>query len=80
MCLAIPGKLVETHDEARRGYPSGTVDFGGVAKEICLAYTPDARPGDYVLVHAGFSLNVIDEEEAARVFDALRLLEPDEIP
>jgi hydrogenase expression/formation protein HypC len=77
MCLAIPGRLVEAHDDPARGYPSGTVDFGGVSKEVCLAYTPDARPGDYVLVHAGFSLNVIDEEEAARVFEALQLLEPE---
>jgi hydrogenase expression/formation protein HypC len=71
MCLAIPGRIIEVRDEddvARMG----TVDFGGVSKEINLAFVPEAVAGDYVLVHAGFALNTVDEEEAKKVFDYLR--------
>lgn len=65
MCLAIPGKVltVEGGDPA---FLSGKVDFGGVRKEIRFAFTPEVKPGDYVLVHVGFALRVIDEEEAER--------------
>ena len=65
MCLAIPGLLlsVEGDDPAFR---EGKVDFGGVRKQVSLACTPDASPGDYVLVHAGFALQVLDQEEARR--------------
>jgi hydrogenase expression/formation protein HypC len=71
MCLAVPGKIVEIrdHDPVSR---QGIVDFGGVSKEINLSFVPEARPGDYVLVHAGFALNTIDEKEAAQVFEYLR--------
>ena len=71
MCLAVPGKIVEIrdHDPVMR---QGTVDFGGVSKEINLSFVPEAKPGDYVLVHAGFALNTIDEAEAAQVFEYLR--------
>ena len=71
MCLAIPGKILEIrdHDPVTR---MGAVDFGGVLKEINLSFVPEARTGDYVLVHAGFALNAIDEAEAMRVFDYLR--------
>jgi hydrogenase expression/formation protein HypC len=71
MCLAIPGKITGITDEqpvTRRG----TVDFGGITKEVNLAFVPEANPGDYVLVHVGFALSRIDEAEAARVFDYLR--------
>jgi hydrogenase expression/formation protein HypC len=71
MCLAVPGKIVsiEGSDPLLR---SGKVDFAGIVKRINLAYVPDARVGDYVLVHVGFAINTIDESEARQVFDYLR--------
>ncbi len=71
MCLAVPGKIVKIL-EADALLRRGKVDFGGVQKEICLAYTPEAEVGDYVLVHVGFSLSRIDEQEAQRIFEILR--------
>ena len=69
MCLAIPGKILSTEgDDIMR---VGRVDFGGVVKEINLAYVPEAEIGDHVLVHVGFAITVIDEAEAARVFEHL---------
>jgi hydrogenase expression/formation protein HypC len=66
MCLGIPGKLLEIRpDEAM---PMGKVEFGGIAKDICLAYLPDAQVGDYVLVHVGFAISKIDEQEANEIF------------
>lgn len=73
MCLAIPGKLIELKDV--QGIKMGKADFGGIIKQICLEYTPDARPGDYVLVHVGFALAIIDEEEAARTYEILKQLD-----
>jgi hydrogenase expression/formation protein HypC len=75
MCLAIPGKIVTIVVEQFFGLRTGKVDFGGIRKEICLDYTPEARVGDYVMVHVGFALSVVDETEAKRVFDALRELD-----
>ena len=69
MCLGIPGKIAETFTE--NDMPMGKVDFGGVFKEVCLAHTPQATPGDFVLVHVGFALQVIDQDEAARTFALL---------
>jgi hydrogenase expression/formation protein HypC len=66
MCLGIPGKLAQTFQ--RDELPMGKVDFGGVLKEVCLAYTPEAEVGQYVLVHVGFALSVIDEAEAQEIF------------
>ena len=63
MCLGVPGKVVAI-EEAGVGMTMGRVSFGGIVKEVCLAYTPQARVGDYVLVHVGFSISVLDEEEA----------------
>jgi hydrogenase expression/formation protein HypC len=74
MCLAIPGKIVSFIEEAGPVLRRGKVDFGGIRKEICLDFTPEARLGDYVLVHVGFALSVIDEAEAQHVFEALREL------
>jgi hydrogenase expression/formation protein HypC len=71
MCLAVPGKVVNVVEEEGLGLRRGKVDFGGVLKEVCLSYTPEAVVGDYVLVHVGFSLSVVDEVEAQRIFDAL---------
>ena len=71
MCLAIPGRVVSTtgDDPIMR---VGRVDFGGIVKEINLAYVPEARIGDYVLAHVGFAISMIDEAEAARVYENLR--------
>ena len=65
MCLGVPGELLETYDKDEM--PMGKVDFGGIAKEICLAYTPDAQVGQYVLVHVGFAISVIDQSEADEI-------------
>lgn len=75
MCLAVPGKIVTLSVEEHLGLRRGKVDFGGIRKEVCLDYTPEARVGDYVMVHVGFALSVVNEEEAHRVFDALRELD-----
>ena len=70
MCLAIPGQIVETYD--RQGVRMATVRFGGVTRETCVEYLPQADVGSYVVVHVGFALSVIDAEEAERTY---RLLE-----
>jgi hydrogenase expression/formation protein HypC len=75
MCLAVPGKIISVQEEELLGLRRGKVDFGGIRRDICLAYTPEAKIGDYVLVHVGFALTVIDEAEAQRVFAALREME-----
>ena len=75
MCLAVPGKILTIIEEQNLGLRRGKVDFGGIRKEVCLDYTPEARVGDYVLVHVGFALTVVDEQEAQRVFEALRELD-----
>lgn len=75
MCLAIPGKIATIVVDQNFGLRSGKVDFGGIRKEICLNYLPEAQIGDYVLVHVGFALTVINEQEAQRVFEVLRDLD-----
>jgi len=62
MCLGIPGRIIETNDNALMRM--GKVDFGGIVREVCLAYVPEARVGDYVIVHVGFAISQLDEEEA----------------
>ena len=74
MCLAIPGKLVSVEGETDPVLRRGKVDFGGVRKDVSLAFTPEASAGDYVLVHVGFALSVIDEAEAQRTFEDLKRL------
>ena len=69
MCLGIPGRLLEVYEQD--GLPMGKVEFGGIAKEICLAYTPEAQVGQYVLVHVGFAISQVDEEEAQEIFSYL---------
>jgi hydrogenase expression/formation protein HypC len=70
MCLAIPGRILSmTGDDPLMRV--GRVDFGGIVKEINLAYVPEAALGDYVLVHVGFAISIIDAAEAARIFDYL---------
>ena len=70
MCLAVPGRLLSVKGEDPLARV-GRVDFGGIVKEINLAFTPEAELGDYVLVHVGFAITVIDEAEAERVFEHL---------
>jgi hydrogenase expression/formation protein HypC len=70
MCLGIPGKVVETYRE--NDVLMGRIDFSGVCKRVCLEHVPEVRPGEYVLVHVGFALSRIDEEEAGRVFAFLK--------
>lgn len=74
MCLAIPGKIISISGDEPM-FRTGKVSFGGILKEISLAYEPDATVGSYVLVHAGFAISTIDETEAERVFDYLRQID-----
>ncbi len=73
MCLAIPGKVLEAYDQ--RGMRMAKVQFGGIVREACLEYVPETLVGDYVLVHVGFAISRVDEEEAARTYQALRELD-----
>ena len=66
MCLGIPGKLTEVYQQD--DLPMGKVEFGGILKEVCLAYTPEAAVGEYVLVHVGFAISLIDQAEADEIF------------
>jgi hydrogenase expression/formation protein HypC len=72
MCLAIPGKILETHRE--HDMRMAKVEFGGIIKRICLEYVPEAKIGDYVLVHVGFALAIVDEEEAKRIYEMLEAI------
>lgn len=72
MCLGIPGRIVEIRDEVP--FPVAVVDYGGVRKEACLAYIPDATLGEYVIVHVGFAITRVDEQEAMRTLDVLRAM------
>ncbi|WP_067461230.1 HypC/HybG/HupF family hydrogenase formation chaperone [Actinomadura macra] len=71
MCLGIPGRVVEIHGDDPR---MGVVDFDGVRREVCLAFTPEARAGDHVIVHVGFAISMVDEEEAARTLAVIRAI------
>ncbi len=71
MCLGIPGKIQSMRDDA--GLSMGVVDFGGVRREVCLQYVADeVAVGDYVIVHVGFAITKVDEDEAKRTFEALK--------
>ena len=74
MCLAIPGKIVSVsgEDPLER---AGKIDFGGILKEASLAYVPEARVGDYVIVHVGFALSKVDEAEAQKIFEYLKQMD-----
>jgi len=71
MCLAIPGLVlsISGHEQLMR---MGQVKFGGITKEVSLAYVPEAKVGDYVIVHVGFAISILNEAEANRVFEYLR--------
>ena len=71
MCLAVPGKITQITDEDALKR-TGRVDFSGIIKNVNLAYVPDAKVGDYVIVHVGFAISKLDEAEARRVFDYLK--------
>lgn len=71
MCLGVPGKVMEIR-ENELGMAMGSVDFGGITKEVCLAYVPEVQVGEYVIVHVGFALHKVSEEEAREVFETLR--------
>lgn len=66
MCLAVPGRVIDIYHE--HDLRMAKVDFGGVCKRVCLEHTPEAQTGNYVIVHVGFSLSVVDAEEAQQVF------------
>ncbi|HJS20986.1 MAG TPA: HypC/HybG/HupF family hydrogenase formation chaperone [Anaerolineales bacterium] len=70
MCLGIPGKIIEIY--ATDGLRMGKVDFGGVQREACLAYVPEAEIGDYTIIHVGFAISRLSEEEARETFSILR--------
>lgn len=71
MCLAIPGKVLDVSTEEDPLFRTGRVSFEGIVKRIQLAYTPEAQPGDYVLVHVGFAIAILDEVEARRTLEWL---------
>ena len=70
MCLGVPGKITKIVGDDT-GMKMGKVNFGGVSKEVCLAYVPEAKVGDYVIVHVGFAISIVDKEEAKQVFEYL---------
>ena len=74
MCLGVPGQIIEVRDNAP-GMRMGRVEFGGVQREVCLAFTPEAEAGDYVIVHAGYAISRLDEEEARQTLELLAELE-----
>ena len=76
MCVALPGRITATADVA--GFLTGTVDFDGAVRQVCLAYLPDAQVGDYVLVSARFAVRIIDEAEAQQTLVLLRSAGPAE--
>jgi len=73
MCLGIPGKLLEVYEQ--EGLAMGKVQFGGISREVCLAYLPDAVVGEYVLVHVGFAISRMDEAEAEEIFSHIEQIE-----
>lgn len=78
MCLGVPGKILEIHD--RDGLKMADVDFGGVVREVCLDYVQEAGVGDYCLVHVGFALNLLSEDEALEtlaLLDDIARMEPE---
>jgi hydrogenase expression/formation protein HypC len=70
MCLGIPGKIQEIYDD--HGTKMAKVDFGGVSREVCIEVIPEAKPGDWTIIHAGFALNLLSEDEAQETLDILQ--------
>lgn len=71
MCLGVPGQILEIREDPTSMHMA-RVSFGGIVKEVCLAYTPEVEVGDYVVVHVGFAISTIDETEAHKVFEFLK--------
>ena len=69
MCLGVPGKVIETYEED--GIRMGTDDFGGIRRKACLEYAPEVEVGHWVVIHVGFAISVVDEDEAARSYALL---------
>jgi hydrogenase expression/formation protein HypC len=72
MCLAVPGKIISIDETSEELMRFGRVNFGGIVKDVNMAYVPEAKTGDYVIVHVGFALNTVDESEALKVFEYLK--------
>lgn len=70
MCLGVPGKIVEVYEA--NGLRMGKIDFGGVTREACLAYVPEAQVGDYTVIHVGFAISQLSEEEAQETLSLLQ--------
>ena len=70
MCLGIPGKITDIYETG--GMSMGRIDFGGVTREVCLAYVPEAKIGDYAMIHVGFALNLMSEAEANESLELIR--------
>lgn len=70
MCLGVPGKIIERYEA--NGLPMGKIDFGGTVREACLAYVPEAVVGDYTVIHVGFAISRLSEEEAHATLETLR--------
>ena len=74
MCLGVPGKVISIEPNPT-GMTMGRVNFSGIIKEVCLAYVPEVRVGDYVVVHVGFAISTVDEDEAQEVFRFLEQMD-----
>jgi hydrogenase expression/formation protein HypC len=74
MCLGVPGKVIAIQPNSV-GMTMGKVDFGGIVKEICLAYVPGVKVGEYVIAHAGFAISTLDEKAAREVFETLKQID-----
>lgn len=70
MCLGVPGKIIELYESSNM--LMGRIDFGGIYRDACLAYVPEAKIGDYVLIHVGFALNLLSQEEAEETLSLLK--------
>ena len=75
MCLSIPGKLIEITSELDETFRVGKVSFDGIVKEVSLTLVPEAKVGDYVMVHVGAAISTVDEEEAQKTFELLKQLD-----
>ena len=74
MCLSIPGKLIEITGQLDNVFRTGKVSFDGITKEVSLTLVPEAQPGDYVLVHVGAAISIVDEQEAKETFEIIKQL------
>ena len=70
MCLGVPGKIIEKYETG--GLPMAKVDFGGISREVCLSYVPEAQVGEYCLIHVGFAISLLNEDEALETLDLLK--------